>query len=373
MKILFYIHSFYVGGAETIVCNYALNLKERNHNVIIVVNERYNSFLEKKLIDSGIEIVSLHSENNCGVIGRVFRKLLDLFIGLKWNSIYKSINPDVVHIHTSPQLFKKKGFPADRIVYTFHSEIERAVSVLGKKNKKRIIQLANNGMFFIAINKKMVDDIRNIFATDKVVYIPNGIGVKETEAKKKPKEWLCSILEIPLNSFIIGHVGRIHPVKNHERIISIFSLLAKKRNDVHLVLVGEDVDHRKDMLLKVVKENGIEDRVHFMGVRDDATSILSCFDVLLLPSFSESFSIVLIEAQILKVKSVVSEAINEELICTDLSTRLSLNDSDEKWADTILCRVLSNNSNVLYEFDIDTVIDKTLSLYYRILKNDHVE
>ena len=367
MKILFYIHSFYVGGAETIVCKYALNLKERNHNVIIVVNERSTSFLEKRLIDSGIEIISLHKRNSRGIIGRASRKILDLFIGFKWNSIYKSINPDIVHIHTSPQLFRQQSFPANRIVYTFHSEVERAVTILGRDNKKRIIQLANKGMTFIAINKKMVDDIRRLFTTDKVVYIPNGIDLKETESKKKPKEWLCSILNIPFNSFIVGHVGRIHSVKNHERIMSLFVLLAKKREDAHLVLVGEDVDNRKDMILQVAKENGVEDRVHFMGVREDATSILSCFDVLLLPSFSESFSIVLIEAQIFRVKSVVSEAINKELIFQDNCHRLSLSADNQSWVEAILDNSISKGDICPFSFDIDIVIEQTTELYKNML------
>ena len=38
MKIAFYIHSLCVGGAETIVTDYLLALKERGVEVVLIVN-----------------------------------------------------------------------------------------------------------------------------------------------------------------------------------------------------------------------------------------------------------------------------------------------------------------------------------------------
>ena len=45
MKVLFYIHTLYVGGAETIVTKYLLSLKEHNVEVALVVNHHEDTFL----------------------------------------------------------------------------------------------------------------------------------------------------------------------------------------------------------------------------------------------------------------------------------------------------------------------------------------
>jgi glycosyltransferase involved in cell wall biosynthesis len=72
-------------------------------------------------------------------------------------------------------------------------------------------------------------------------------------------------------------------------------LEAKKiaNSDYYLVIVGDGPLFKK--LNNKVEEENIRD-VIFTGARDDVENIIPSCDVLVLPSFSESFGLVLIEA-----------------------------------------------------------------------------
>ena len=89
---------------------------------------------------------------------------------------------------------------------------------------------------------------------------------------------------------IVLFVGNLIKRKNVE------SLLEAKRianSDYYLVVVGDGPLFKK--LNKKVEEENIRD-VIFTGSRTDVESIIPSCDVLVLPSFSESFGLVLIEA-----------------------------------------------------------------------------
>lgn len=89
---------------------------------------------------------------------------------------------------------------------------------------------------------------------------------------------------------IVLFVGNLIKRKNVESIIE-----AKKiaNSDYYLVIVGNGPLYKK--LKKKVDDENIRDVV-FTGSRDDVENIIPSCDVLILPSFSESFGLVLIEA-----------------------------------------------------------------------------
>ena len=101
-------------------------------------------------------------------------------------------------------------------------------------------------------------------------------------------------------------------------------------------------------------------------MRDDATAIISCLDVFILPSFSESFSLATIEAQALGIKCVVSETVPNEVICNSNCIRLSLNESNESWAESILIDSQNVCDGDIYKFDKKNVISQLIGLYEKI-------
>lgn len=132
---------------------------------------------------------------------------------------------------------------------------------------------------------------------------------------------------------IVGHVGRFALQKNHRFLIEVFAALTELEPDAQLVLAGEG--ELVDEVLEQVDRLGLEDRVHYLGVRQDVPALMNAFDVLVLPSFFEGLPVVGVEAQTTGLPVVTSTGVTRELPLEDLATYLPLTDTAAQWARVI--------------------------------------
>ena len=131
----------------------------------------------------------------------------------------------------------------------------------------------------------------------------------------------------------IGHVGRFALQKNHRFLIETFAALTAILPTAQLVLVGEG--ELLDDTLALVDKLGLEDRVHYLGTRQDVPALMQAFDLLLLPSFFEGLPVVGVEAQAAGLPVVTSTGVTRELPLPDLATYLPLSLGAEGWAQKI--------------------------------------
>ncbi len=143
---------------------------------------------------------------------------------------------------------------------------------------KRIIKRSYQNTLAVWLVNKSVDGIRAVSEWERkdledkgvdpelIRVIPNGVEdeafmdldkLASSEIKEKVRSW---------GKYIIK-VGRIYPIKNHETVIKALSLVPK---EIKFVIVGPvEVNmhgNYLDMLKKLIKGKGLEDRVIFTGV-----------------------------------------------------------------------------------------------------------
>ena len=109
------------------------------------------------------------------------------------------------------------------------------------------------------------------------------------------------------NRFVVGHVGRFAEQKNHMFLLEIFAALAQKRSDAVLLLVGGGA--REDEIRKRVQALGLQERVKFLGVRNDINRVMQAMDTFVFPSFFEGLGVVVIEAQTTGLPCFVSDRV----------------------------------------------------------------
>lgn len=141
-------------------------------------------------------------------------------------------------------------------------------------------------------------------------------------------------LNIPDHCYVIGHVGRFTYQKNHEFLIEVFRELQKYNDQTMLLLVGDGPDRGK--IEHQVKKYNLQEKVLFLGQRDDVSALYQAMDVMVMPSRFEGLCIVAIEAQMAGLPCVCSKALSEETKVSSDFTYKSLEDSPEEWAHTIL-------------------------------------
>jgi L-malate glycosyltransferase len=116
---------------------------------------------------------------------------------------------------------------------------------------------------------------------------------------------------------LLGVVGQLSPWKGQDTAIEALGLLCREGVDAHLLLVGSakfvarstrfDNNDYVARLQALVERDGLEDRVSWLGEREDVPEIIRALDVLLLPSWEEPFGRAVVEAMAMGVPVVATD------------------------------------------------------------------
>ena len=171
------------------------------------------------------------------------------------------------------------------------------------------------------------------FKGKKFGIVQNAIDSQKFIADANIREKIRKALRVE-SKFVVGHVGRMQPEKNHDFLIDVFAEIKKKKSDAELILVGTGPLAEK--VKSKVAEKGLSNCVHFLGNRKDMNRIYQAMDVFVFPSLFEGLGIVAIEAQAAGVPIVCSEGLPPETDITPIYRKLLLSDEKEKWANAAL-------------------------------------
>ncbi|MES9879528.1 MAG: glycosyltransferase [Sedimenticola sp.] len=117
---------------------------------------------------------------------------------------------------------------------------------------------------------------------------------------------------------VIGALGRFTSEKGFDDLIQALSILKNKGVNYHAVIGGSGGGQKN--LKSLSSECGLEDNITFPGWIDDKNNFFSKIDIFCLPSRSESFGIVLLEAMRCRVPVVSTDCDGpREIIDPDVS------------------------------------------------------
>jgi L-malate glycosyltransferase len=100
------------------------------------------------------------------------------------------------------------------------------------------------------------------------------------------------------------HISNFRPLKRTDDVVRIFARV-REVMDARLVLVGDGPEYGRTR--ELVDSMGLSDVVRYVGVVDEVAPLLKAADVLLLPSETESFGLVALEAMASGVPVVASD------------------------------------------------------------------
>ena len=200
----------------------------------------------------------------------------------------------------------------------------------------------------------------------KVTILPNAIDPERFKFSESARREIREKYGIRDDDFVIGHVGRFFPEKNHKFIIELFSEFSQNHINCKLLLVGNGPLQAK--IQNLVKQKGLEDKVIFAGLQKNVVRFYSTMDVLLLPSTREAFPMTLVEAQYNGLPCIVSAAVPRETAITDWVFSLPIDDV-KPWREKLeSLSVVIDRKNPLIKierFDIRTCY-KTLESLYQV-------
>ncbi|MFK8139000.1 MAG: glycosyltransferase family 4 protein [Bdellovibrionales bacterium] len=145
---------------------------------------------------------------------------------------------------------------------------------------------------------------------EKYVTIPNSVNMDNYSPEKRDRG-LRKSLEVGDNERLIGVVGRLDPLKGQLELVEAFSQLSSEFPDIKLLLVGDETPHQpgyKRELESLISKLNLGNRILLKGFQSDVNRWMASMDVFVMPSYEETFGIVLIEAMASQVPVVSTRA-----------------------------------------------------------------
>lgn len=230
--------------------------------------------------------------------------------------------------------------------------------------------LAKYTDILITINKEDYARAKKNFKAKKVEYIPGvGLDIKKFDEVIVNKLEKHNELGLPSDVFILLSIGELNMNKNHETVIRA---LAKVNNcQIHYVICGQGP--LKNYLKDLIKELGLEKKVHLVGFRSDITEICSISDAFVLPSYREGLSVALMEAMASSLPVVCSKIRGNIDLIDENGGRLfdpySI-DSCKDGIETLLSQDLTAlgkyNREKVKKFSTDAVLKKLKNIYSEV-------
>jgi len=143
--------------------------------------------------------------------------------------------------------------------------------------------------------------IQNFNIEREISVVPNFIDTKIYKRNEK-----CNLKYnfAPNGEAILMHISNFRPVKRVTDTIKILDEVIKSGQPAKLILIGDGPDRTEAE--KVARELAVDNNVRFLGKQNSLVELLSCADIFLLPSQSESFGLSALEAMACGVPVVAS-------------------------------------------------------------------
>lgn len=361
MKILQVINSLTTGGAEKLIIDSVPLYQNQGLTVdVLLLNNAETQFKSKLKETSNGRIEGLS-------IGSVYNPFL-IFKIIPYLKKY-----DIIHLHLFPTLYwvvlaKWISFSNVKLVYTEHSTHNRRRDNLIFKMLDRFIYKKIDCIVTIAdeVDSNLKKHLK--LNEDKFQQIENGVDVNYYHsAIPYTKDKFFSG-----NDFILIQVSSFRWQKDQKTLIESLQYLP---DNIKLLLVGDGplIDESKQL----AKELKLNERILFLGNREDVPRLLNTSDVVVLSSRHEGLSLSNIEGMSVGKPFVGSNVQGLREVVEGYGLLFEQGDYKELaniimdlYNDTDLYKKVADQCYLrAQEFDIKRMIKRYISLYKSILNN----
>lgn len=284
MRVMQLIPSLTVGGAERMVATLTHHLRLLGHTVAVVsMYPPRRTWIEDELNSEGVPIHFLGK-----------RRGLDLRMVPRIARVLGGFRPDVLHTHMYTLKYALPALALHRrcgVVHTVHTLAEAELDRWSQAVQRFAFTA---GVVPVAIGEAVAASLRSTYGRTFRFIIPNGIPVSGYASTPDLGRVTRAALGIPPDAPTFVAIGMLNPAKNHQALLRAFASERLRRAGARLLLAG-DGELRQD-LENQARGLGLRERVHFLGVRSDVSTLLAAADVFVLASRREGNPLSVMEA-----------------------------------------------------------------------------
>jgi glycosyltransferase involved in cell wall biosynthesis len=289
-RILQVVLTLHTGGLERIVVDLINRASSKFEHWVCCLEETGD--MAEELSSAGVPLIELRKGD--GLRPRLIREIDGL---IRANGI------SLVHTHNSAPAFyggigaRLSGVP---VVHTKHG-----LNLFGQHLLNRVSFWFTDAV--VAVSESAARLARNEgVPPHRLRVIDNGVDMERFVNDSDVRTAQRGVLGVGADTFVIGSLGRLSPVKNHELLIRAFAdLLKKGRADNAVLLLAGDGPARAQLeeLVAGIDHGG---RIRFTGMLSEPEKFYPVLDAFVMPSRSEGLPVALLEAMACEVPVVVT-------------------------------------------------------------------
>jgi glycosyltransferase involved in cell wall biosynthesis len=155
-----------------------------------------------------------------------------------------------------------------------------------------------------ALTVNEVDDYRRLGLSNPIAIVPNGIGLP---AGVNANLFWQTYPQL-VGKRVVLFLGRLHQKKGLHLLVQAWAKLKRQADDAHLVIAGPDSDNMRVSLEQLTTELKLRSSITFAGmlIGERKWSALAAAKLFVLPSYSEGFSMAVLEALAMGIPVVVT-------------------------------------------------------------------
>ena len=280
------------GGSGVVATELGLELSKRGHEIHFIT---YNQPVRLELISNNVH----YHEVNVPEYPLFHYQPYELALSSKLVDMVKLHGIEILHVHyaiphayagyMAKKMLQEEGIYLP-IVTTLHGT---DITLVGSHPfyKPAVTFSINKSDAVTTVSQSLKDDTLRLFdIKNDISVVPNFIDLEKYNHKFTDCQRAMMASD---DEKIITHISNLRPVKRVQDVISIFYNIQKEM-PAKLMFIGEGPEKEKVELR--CQELGITDKVVFFGRSNEIDKILCFSDLFLLPSQTESFGLVALEA-----------------------------------------------------------------------------
>ncbi|GAB2773558.1 glycosyltransferase [Rhabdobacter roseus] len=371
-------YTWAIGGPARIIYDHTSEVLRQGHQVDILSPMTPGEKLYPT--PEGARLIPCRRTTPLSTIYREFS--VDLYRYLK-----KHIHEyDLIHVHGIWHFGSLAPFLIPNQVpkvITIHGLLDRW-AVEHSKWKKQLVTLLYQKKLLgkadlIQINNtdEEQDVIRYLgYRPPNMAIIPNGMKIADYSSLPE-KGIFRKHFAIPSDRKMVLFMGRLNTKKGLDLLLPAFMKYLHQHNDALLVLAGPD-DGYLAQAEEFIQLNALQDSIRLVGMLTDSVkkAALADADLFVLPSYSEGFSIAVLEAMTAQVPALVSDRVgfgdyiqaHQAAYLTPLTVEGVAEGLEKTLQDATYRENIRQNAYqmVLQEFDIQVVANRLLEEYKKI-------
>ena len=365
IKIVFFVHTYGLGGLENMVTN-LVNALDPDLFECTILSFAPLVPLQNRVNTDRVRVVSLNKKggNNPMLIYRIFRFLRSTGTHIvqthNWGTVLEGILaaklarvPAVIHAERGTIEGKKRNVVLQNFLWNYANQ----VLAVSNAHRQRIVDVVG-------------------FPFEKIRPIYNGVDSAVFFPRSEEKLVIRKKLGLNPEDICIGTVGSLRSVKNQALLLTACKKNLPHAPNMQIVLAG-DGPLKKDLVAKA-QALGLDKNVHFVGARNDIPEVLNAFDIFVLPSLREGMPNAVLEAMSCGVPVIATSVGGVPEVIEDNKSGILVPSQDEEALEAALADLIrevgkrrrlgtAGRRRVLAHFSLEKMVQEYHALYQSLV------